>query len=78
MLCFGRSEHGDFLALDLGGSSFRVLLVQVRSGKRRNVDMHHKIYSIPQETMQGTGEEVINHLNIAKLMIINLHITHYL
>lgn len=56
------SEHGDFLALDLGGSSFRVLLVRVRSGKRHNVDMHHKIYSIPQETMQGTGEEVKHHL----------------
>lgn len=52
------SEHGDFLALDLGGSNFRVLLVQVQSGKRHNVNMHHKIYSIPQETMQGTGEEV--------------------
>uniref|UniRef100_A0A4W6EM50 Hexokinase-2 n=1 Tax=Lates calcarifer TaxID=8187 RepID=A0A4W6EM50_LATCA len=51
------TEHGDFLALDLGGSSFRVLLVRVRSGKKHNVDMHHKIYSIPQETMQGTGEE---------------------
>uniref|UniRef100_A0A8C3ART1 Hexokinase-2 n=1 Tax=Cyclopterus lumpus TaxID=8103 RepID=A0A8C3ART1_CYCLU len=46
------TEHGDFLALDLGGSSFRVLLVRVRSGKRHNVDMQHKIYSIPQETMQ--------------------------
>ncbi|XP_028269324.1 hexokinase-2 [Parambassis ranga] len=56
------TEHGDFLALDLGGSSFRVLLVQVRSGKRHNVDMHHKIYSIPQETMQGTGEELFNHI----------------
>ncbi|KAA8592945.1 hypothetical protein FQN60_018400 [Etheostoma spectabile] len=53
------TEHGDFLALDLGGSSFRVLLVRVRSGKRHNVDMHHKIYTIPQETMQGTGEEGI-------------------
>lgn len=52
------SEHGDFLVLDLGGSSFRVLLVQVQSGKRHNVNMHHKIYNIPQETMQGTGEEV--------------------
>lgn len=52
------SEHGDFLALDLGGSSFRVLLVRVRSGKKPKVEMHHKIYSIPQETMQGTGEEV--------------------
>ncbi|KAJ3603584.1 hypothetical protein NHX12_028329 [Muraenolepis orangiensis] len=51
------TEHGDFLALDLGGTNFRVLLVRVRSGKRRNVEMHNKIYSIPQDTMQGTGEE---------------------
>ncbi|KAK5910378.1 hypothetical protein CesoFtcFv8_004218 [Champsocephalus esox] len=56
------TEHGDFLALDLGGSSFRVLLVRVRSGKGHNVDMHHKIYSIPQETMQGTGEELFSHI----------------
>ncbi|KAG7222090.1 hypothetical protein INR49_016660 [Caranx melampygus] len=56
------TEHGDFLALDLGGSSFRVLLVQVRSGKRHNVGMHQKIYSIPQEIMQGTGEELFNHI----------------
>uniref|UniRef100_A0A7N8Y678 Hexokinase-2 n=1 Tax=Mastacembelus armatus TaxID=205130 RepID=A0A7N8Y678_9TELE len=56
------TEHGDFLALDLGGSSFRVLLVRLRSGKRQIVDMHHKIYSIPQETMQGTGEELFSHI----------------
>lgn len=55
-------EHGDFLALDLGGSSFRVLLVQVHRntecGKKGRVTMQQKIYSIPQETMQGSGEEV--------------------
>ncbi|XP_040897331.1 hexokinase-2 [Toxotes jaculatrix] len=56
------TEHGDFLALDLGGSSFRVLLVRVRSEKRQNVDIHQKIYSIPQETMQGTGEELFSHI----------------
>ncbi|XP_056274280.1 hexokinase-2 isoform X1 [Pseudoliparis swirei] len=56
------TEHGDFLALDFGGSSFRVLLVRVRSGKGHNVDMHHKIYTIPQETMQGTGEELFSHI----------------
>lgn len=56
------TEHGDFLALDLGGSSFRVLLVRVKSGKRPNVSMHHKVYSIPQETMQGTGEELFDHI----------------
>lgn len=51
-------EHGDFLALDLGGTNFRVLLVKIRSGKRRTVEMHNKIYAIPMEVMQGTGEEV--------------------
>lgn len=51
-------EHGDFLALDLGGTNFRVLLVRVRSGKRRSVEMHNKIYTISQDIMQGTGEEV--------------------
>ncbi|XP_029916093.1 hexokinase-2 isoform X1 [Myripristis murdjan] len=56
------TEHGDFLALDLGGTNFRVLLVRVRSGKRRSVEMHNKIYGIPQETMQGTGEELFDHI----------------
>uniref|UniRef100_A0A665VFP2 Hexokinase-2 n=1 Tax=Echeneis naucrates TaxID=173247 RepID=A0A665VFP2_ECHNA len=52
------SENGDFLALDLGGTNFRVLLVKIRSGKRRSVEMHNKIYAIPIEVMQGTGDEV--------------------
>lgn len=53
------AENGDFLALDLGGTNFRVLLVKIRSGKRRTVEMHNKIYAIPLEVMQGTGEEVL-------------------
>ncbi|CAO2608220.1 Hk1 [Lemmus lemmus] len=56
------SEHGDFLALDLGGTNFRVLLVKIRSGKKRTVEMHNKIYSIPVEIMQGTGEELFDHI----------------
>ncbi|XP_060893251.1 hexokinase-2 [Labrus mixtus] len=56
------TEHGDFLALDLGGSSFRVLLVHLKSGKKHTVDMQQKIYSIPQETMQSTGEELFDHI----------------
>ncbi|TKS70014.1 Hexokinase-1 [Collichthys lucidus] len=55
-------EHGDFLALDLGGTNFRVLLVKIRSGKRRTVEMHNKIYAIPLEVMQGTGEELFDHI----------------
>ncbi|EDL92982.1 hexokinase 1, isoform CRA_c [Rattus norvegicus] len=56
------TEHGDFLALDLGGTNFRVLLVKIRSGKKRTVEMHNKIYSIPLEIMQGTGDELFDHI----------------
>uniref|UniRef100_A0A4W5Q6F1 Hexokinase-2 n=1 Tax=Hucho hucho TaxID=62062 RepID=A0A4W5Q6F1_9TELE len=56
------TESGDFLALDLGGTNFRVLLVRVRRWKRRSVEMHNKIYAIPQEAMQGTGEELFDHI----------------
>lgn len=52
------------MALDLGGSSFRVLLVRLRNEKKQKVDMHQKIYRIDQETMQGTGEEVLCHFGI--------------
>uniref|UniRef100_A0A9J8CL69 hexokinase n=1 Tax=Cyprinus carpio carpio TaxID=630221 RepID=A0A9J8CL69_CYPCA len=56
------TENGDFLALDLGGTNFRVLLVKIRSGKRRTVEMHNKIYAIPIEVMQGTGDELFDHI----------------
>ncbi|XP_034027134.1 hexokinase-2 isoform X2 [Thalassophryne amazonica] len=56
------TEQGNFLALDFGGSTFRVLLVQLHSGMRRRAEIHSKIYSIPQETMQGTGEELFDHI----------------
>ncbi|XP_054892321.1 hexokinase-1 [Poeciliopsis prolifica] len=55
------TENGDFLALDLGGTNFRVLLVKIRSGKK-SVEMHNKIYAIPFEVMQGTGEELFDHI----------------
>ncbi|KAJ6653241.1 hypothetical protein lerEdw1_009405 [Lerista edwardsae] len=56
------TEKGDFLALDLGGTNFRVLLVRIRSGTRRSVEMHNKIYAIPQDVMQGTGDELFDHI----------------
>ncbi|XP_001380610.1 hexokinase-1 isoform X2 [Monodelphis domestica] len=56
------SESGDFLALDLGGTNFRVLLVKIRSGKKKSVEMHNKIYAIPESVMQGTGEELFDHI----------------
>ncbi|XP_070288992.1 hexokinase HKDC1 [Myotis yumanensis] len=55
------TESGNFLALDLGGTNFRVLLVKIRSG-RRSVRMYNKIFAIPLEIMQGTGEELFDHI----------------
>ncbi|XP_005990008.1 hexokinase HKDC1 isoform X1 [Latimeria chalumnae] len=56
------TERGKFLALDLGGTNFRVLLVKIRSGLRRSVRMYNKIYAIPLWIMQGTGEELFDHI----------------
>ncbi|XP_068614147.1 hexokinase HKDC1-like [Brachionichthys hirsutus] len=53
------TEHGKYLALDLGGTNFRVLLVYFKNGNSRS---YHKIYTIPLEIMQGTGEELFDHL----------------
>ncbi len=49
------SEKGNFFALDLGGSNFRVLLVQLQDGQ---VNMKSKVYAIAKELMTGTGVQV--------------------
>ncbi|KAM4702859.1 hexokinase HKDC1-like [Rhinophrynus dorsalis] len=56
------TEKGKFLALDLGGTNFRVLLVKIHSGRSRYVRMYNKIFAIPLEIMQGTGEELFDHI----------------
>uniref|UniRef100_A0A2K5S3I8 hexokinase n=1 Tax=Cebus imitator TaxID=2715852 RepID=A0A2K5S3I8_CEBIM len=56
------TKNGDFLALDLGGTNFRVLLAKIRSGNKRTVEMLDKIYAIPTEIMQGTGEGLFDHI----------------
>lgn len=56
------TERGKYLALDLGGTNFRVLVVKIRTGMRNSVRMYNKIYAIPFEIMQGTGEELFDHI----------------
>ncbi|NXM17985.1 HXK3 protein, partial [Ploceus nigricollis] len=53
------TEQGDFLALDLGGTNFRVLLVRVTE---EGISMASEIYVIPAAIMQGTGEELFDHI----------------
>lgn len=53
-------EVGDFLALDLGGTNFRVMLVVVGEDEERGwkVETKHRMYSIPEDAMTGTAEMV--------------------
>lgn len=51
-------ENGHFLALDLGGTHFRVLLVKVSSSGEQKVEMENQIYAIPEDIMRGSGSEV--------------------
>ncbi|NXQ27162.1 HXK3 protein, partial [Alaudala cheleensis] len=53
------TERGDFLALDLGGTNFRVLVVRVTED---GITMASEIYVIPAAIMQGTGEALFDHI----------------
>ncbi|XP_019965018.1 hexokinase-4-like [Paralichthys olivaceus] len=56
------TERGDFLALDLGGTNFRVLHVRVVEEKQSVMKMDSQICTIPQEMMLGTGEQLFDHI----------------
>ncbi|XP_063926161.1 hexokinase type 2-like [Zophobas morio] len=53
------SEKGKFLALDLGGTNFRVLLIEL---SKDHFEMRSKIYAIPQHIMLGSGEQLFDHI----------------
>jgi hypothetical protein len=52
------TEKGDFIALDLGGSSFRILRVQVNHEKNQNVHMESEAYDTPENIVHGSGSQV--------------------
>ncbi|VDP13312.1 unnamed protein product [Soboliphyme baturini] len=53
------TEVGDYLALDLGGTNFRVLLIRLN---KREAEMKHHTYRIPQSLMSGNGETLFDHI----------------
>ncbi|XP_069756963.1 hexokinase-1-like isoform X2 [Narcine bancroftii] len=56
------TERGKFLALDLGGTNLRVLLLVIHRGVKRSTQIYQKSYLIPLEIMQGTGEELFDYI----------------
>lgn len=54
------SEHGKFLSLDLGGTNFRVIFMELTKAKEFMMDS--KIYAIPQNIMTGPGVQLFDHI----------------
>ena len=54
------TERGQFLALDLGGTNFRILLIHLKG--EQDYEFQSKIYAIPQSIMHGSGTELFDHI----------------
>ncbi|XP_073832745.1 hexokinase A [Musca autumnalis] len=54
------NERGKFLALDLGGTNFRVLLIHLKED--HDFQMESRIYAIPQHIMLGSGTQLFDHI----------------
>jgi hexokinase len=55
MISLCRNEQGLFYALDLGGTNFRVLRVQLGGKEKRVVQQQYEEVSIPPHLMVGTS-----------------------
>ncbi|CAC5417826.1 HK [Mytilus coruscus] len=64
------TEKGKFLALDLGGTNFRVLMVELNG---KDVDIQSKTYLIPQRIMLGTGTQLFDHIADCICKFVNTH-----
>ncbi|XP_037045634.1 hexokinase type 2-like [Bradysia coprophila] len=53
-------ERGKFLALDLGGTNFRVLLIHLNGEK--DFKVQSKTYGISEALMLGTGKQLFDHI----------------
>jgi len=61
------SENGDFLALDLGGTNFRVLLCRMRDGHCESTSRN---YNVPNKKLHGPASDVcLSQLNRIHLFV---------
>lgn len=54
------SEKGNFLALDLGGSNFRILKLEL--GENQYFKMDQQIFSCSKELMSGSGTKLFDYI----------------
>lgn len=65
------NERGKFLALDLGGTNFRVLLIHLK--EEHDFQMESRIYAIPQHIMLGSGTQLFDHIAECLANFMNEH-----
>jgi len=53
-------EVGRFLALDLGGTNFRVVLMEI--GENAKFEMDSEIFAVPKSIMSGSGSSLFDHI----------------
>ena len=51
---------GRFLALDLGGTNFRVVLMEI--GEEGKFEMDSEIFAVPKTIMEGSGSQLFDHI----------------
>ena len=54
-------EKGKFLALDLGGTNFRVLLIHL-TGNKKDFELTSRIFAIPHALMVGHGDLLFDYI----------------
>ncbi|CAG2165258.1 unnamed protein product [Oppiella nova] len=47
--------EGKYMALDLGGTNFRVLLLELNADQ---IHLDSEVYAVPESIMHGTGDQV--------------------
>ncbi|KFD53729.1 hypothetical protein M513_05434 [Trichuris suis] len=52
------SESGTYLAIDLGGTNLRVLMMEINPGQESHAESRN--FRMPQSAMTGTGEELFD------------------
>ena len=53
-------ETGDYLALDLGGTNFRVILLRIKAGAVDSEEVQY--YQVPEKVRLGPGNELFDFL----------------
>ena len=53
-------EVGQFLSLDLGGTNFRVMIMEISADGKINMDS--EVFAVPKDIMTGTGTALFDHI----------------